>query len=200
MITAVEKIQNGDLRYDDVYTLEEADRAVGSGPLQFKQAGTKYTIDQLLTYLGQNSDNTAWVMFNRRFGKAAIRETMERIGLVSSNYDELTTTAKDVARMWDYIYQGGVNSANRNKVWGYLTNSIYEDRLPAGLTGTGAKIIGHKVGTDMDVWSDAGIIESKRGDFVLVIMNKGVIRSEAAGVVPEIAKMVWTFENGSGVL
>lgn len=204
MITVIEKVERGDLDLTDKYTLEEADRAVGSGPLQFKQAGTSYTLDELLNYLGKNSDNTAWVMFNRRLGGEEIELTMKKMGLMSSDYGELTTTARDVSRMWEYLYGGGISPSNQKRVWGYLTESIYEDRLPAGLESTGAEIVGHKVGTDIGVWADAGIIkcriengECRVEPFILVIMNDGVKRAEAMGIVPEIAKMIWTFENST---
>jgi hypothetical protein len=200
MITAVNKIEKGELRFEDRYILEEADRAVGSGPLQFKQAGTSYSIDQLLSYLGKNSDNTAWVMFNRRWGKPAIEDTIVRLGMTDSNYDQLTTTAVDVAKMWKYLYDGPIIPANKMRIWGYLTESIYEDRIPAGLAGTGAEIMGHKVGTDADVWADAGIIKCEINNpqctnKPFIIMNKEVKRAEATGIVPKIAKLIWEFEN-----
>lgn len=202
LITTIQKIEKGELKFEERYTLEEADRSTGSGPLQFKPVGTSYTIDELLTYLGKNSDNTAWVMFNRRFGKKAIQQTLDGLGLSGSDYDQLTTTATDVAKMWEYLYAGKITETNRERVWGYLTDSIYEDRIPAGLVGTGAQVVGHKVGTDAQVWADAGIISCQLSvvgcrakPLVMVILNKGVKRVEATEIVPRIAQLIWKFEN-----
>jgi beta-lactamase class A len=202
LITAINKIENGELKFEDKYTLEEADRAVGSGPLQFKKAGTTYTVDELLTYLGKNSDNTAWVLFNRRWGKKTMQQTMENLGMTRSDYEQLTTTASEVGMMWNFLYTGKMQVEYRKKIWEYLTGSIYEDRIPAGLLGTRAEVVAHKVGTDVDVWADAGILrckienkECKVKPFILVILNQGVKRAEATVAVPQIAKAVWEFEN-----
>ena len=62
--------------------------------------------------------------------------------------------------------------------------------------------MGHKVGTDIDVWADAGIIKCKIENvqctskpFILVIMNEGVKRAEAGGIVPDIVRLIWQYEN-----
>ncbi len=196
-LAVLDKIEKGDLRFEDKYTLEEADRAAGSGPLQFKPAGSTYTIDQLLTYLGKNSDNTAWVMFNRRLGMSSMEEMMKTAGMTASSYQELTTTVEDQTGIWKYIYN---SDFGRKEMTGYLTGSIYEDRIPAGITNPGAEIM-HKVGTDAGVWADGGIISCQLSvvscqlkPFILVILNDGVKRAEAEGIVPEIARKVWEFE------
>lgn len=202
IMTVMKMIESGNLKLDDKYTLEEADRAAGSGPLQYKKAGESYNLDELLGYLGKNSDNTAWVMFNRRLGKNAIQDTIDSEGLVNTDYKNLTTTGVDTARMWKFFYSGKIGEENRRKIWGYLTNSIYEDRIPAGLADTEATIVGHKVGTDIDIWADTGIVSCKLSvarckakPFVMVIMNREVKRSEAVEIVPGMAKLIWEFEN-----
>jgi beta-lactamase class A len=194
VLVAVEGlIESGQLSLDDQYTLEEADRTPGSGPLQYKQAGTKYSIGQLLTYLGKNSDNTAWVMFNRRLGEKTMEDAMKKMGLTDSSYGDLMTTAADVAKMFTYI-------SGKDFFSGYLTDSIYEDRIPPGVP-EGVTVI-HKVGTDTGVWADAGIVQCSQltadcsiEPFILVVLDKGVIREEAVKLVPEITKIVWDYEN-----
>jgi len=197
VMTAVSQmIAGGQLELDDTYTLEGADRATGSGPLQFKTAGSVYTIDELLSYLGKNSDNTAWVMFNRRLGKKTMESELERLGMKDSSYDELVTTAADTVRMFEYIYK------QEGELFEYLTDSIYEDRIPVGLTGAeGVRVI-HKVGTDVGVWADAGIVSCqltvencRLRPFILAILNENVKREEAQTIVPQIAKLVWEYEK-----
>jgi beta-lactamase class A len=187
MTAVMQKVDTGELTLDQTYTLEGADRATGSGPLQFKTAGTSYTIDELLGYLGRNSDNTAWVMFNRRLGVKTMEDEVARLGMKDSSYDDLVITAADAARMFEDIYE------DRKQLFSYLTGSIYEDRIPVGLAGTGVQII-HKVGTDTGVWADVGIIQSTK-PFILAILNENVKREEAQIIVPEIAKLVWGFEK-----
>ena len=73
-----------------------------------------------------------------------------------------------------------------------LTKTAFEDRLPAGLP---RKVrVAHKIGTEIGSFSDAGIVFAER-PFILVIMSKAARESEALKVLPEIAKVVWEFEN-----
>lgn len=194
LITVNNLVKSGEMKLDDVYTLEEADRNPGSGPLQYKLAGTKYTIEELLGYLGKNSDNTAWVMFNRRLGMKTMEAEVIKLGMTNSSYKDITVTAKDTAKMWKYIYK-------ETGLYEYLKDSIYEDRIPKGVPEA-AEVI-HKVGTDTGVWADSGIVKCRIGNnecknkpFVLVILNNGVKRDEAAGLVPEITRLIWNFESG----
>jgi len=202
MATAIDKLEKEEIKLDSKYTLEDADRSTGSGPLQFKNAGTVYTLDELLGFLGKNSDNTAWVLFNRRWGKGTIQKTIDNLGMKGSNYETLMTTAADTAKIWDYLYNGKYSTAIKQAMERYLSDSIYEDRIPVGLAGTEGEVLMHKVGTDTDVWADAGVIKCKIENerckikpFVLVILNEGVKRTEATIIVPKLVKLIWDFEN-----
>lgn len=174
-------------RKDETWTLEEADRATGSGPLQFLKVGTSVTVERVMDELGKKSDNTAWRMINRRIGYEEIEKKIEEMGLVNTDYRELTTTVKDVGIMMRRIYE-------KPDLWQYLEESIYEDRITLGLP-EGTRLV-HKVGTDDDIWSDAGIVVVEK-PFVLVILNKGVVREEAQRLVPEITRVVWEYEGGN---
>jgi beta-lactamase class A len=200
MVYVTEAVAEQKMNLEAVYTMEEADRVTGSGPLQFELAGTKFTIGKLLNYLGKNSDNTAWAMFNRRIGKGEFEETIRKMGMEQSSYSDLTTTAKDVARMFAYIYEDKAGGeTGKQAIYEYLSDSIYEDRLPKGVPDDTDVI--HKVGTDEKVWSDAGIILPQLGKiypYIIVIMNKDINRKQAGEVVIKIAKMVWDFENKNG--
>jgi beta-lactamase class A len=204
MLAALKRIDNGQWTMGREFELLEADRATGSGPLQFVTAGTKISLERLIFELGKKSDNTAWLMLNRLLGVREIEDVILNMGMLDTKYREGTTTAVDVAKLLAKVYEGEVLSRqSRERVWEYLTDSIYEDRIPIGITGEGVSIV-HKVGTLADVWSDAGIIECKGvrageckwGPFVVVILNKGVKRVEAEGLVPWITGRVWEYEKG----
>lgn len=202
MVAVWSEIAAGNLNLSDIYTLDEADRATGSGPLQFKPAGSKYTIDELLMYLGKNSDNTAWVMFNRRLTKKKMVDVMARMDMKNSSYNDLVITAEDAAKMFKYLFDeraGG--EEGRDAIFEYLSDSIYEDRIPAAFEEDSGVNIYHKVGTDAGVWSDVGIVEPvnmpKVQPFIVAVLNQEVKRSEAAGLVPEIVKRIWKYEVNS---
>jgi len=197
MVAVQEAVANGRMSLSDTYTMEEEDRATGSGPLQFEQAGKTYEISDLLNLLGKNSDNTAWLMFNRRLGNDLLENTLQEMSMAESSYQNLTTTAKDIARMFTYIYRNKAGGEEgRQAIWGYLTDSIYEDRITAGIPD-GVNLV-HKVGTDTGVWSDAGIIMPKSDKiepYILVILDNDTDRNQATVLVPEITRMIWDFES-----
>lgn len=167
---------------DETWVLEGADITSGSGPMQFMRPGTSLTVGRIMNELGKKSDNTAWVMINRRLGY----KEMEKLVPANTNYRELTTTALDVTKMWIKIYE-------RPELWPHLEDSIYEDRITLGIP-KGTRLI-HKVGTDDGVWADSGIILGGK-PFILVILNKEIVREEARRTVPEITKMIWEYEMG----
>lgn len=172
-------------RSGETWILEEEDRRTGSGPLQFLKAGTAVTVERVMTELGKKSDNTAWVMVNRRLGYAEMDKIVEEWGLKNTNYRELTTTAEDAGQMMRKIYE-------KPELWPYLEESIYEDRISLGIPA-GTRLV-HKVGTDAGIWSDAGIVLGEE-PFVLVILNKEAELEEAKRLVPEITKLVWDKAN-----
>ena len=197
MIAALQKVDAGSWRLTTEFELKEIDRATGSGPLQFLPAGTKVTLDRMLSELGNKSDNTAWLMLNRLVGVAEIEDLALSLGMVDTAYRAGTTTALDVAKLLAKVYKGGtVSSLSRDIMWEDLTDSIYEDRIPAGIAESGVRVV-HKVGTLADVWSDAAIIECLEASkcnhdpLILVILNKEITRGEAEEIVPKIARRVW---------
>ena len=183
LLAAVKKLNT-----DDIYVLRDEDKQSGSGPIEFMDAGTKLTVAQLMTYMTKNSDNTATLVLARMAGKGETEKEIARLGMKDTNFKENTTTAADLVTMWRKVYE-----EKNESVWGLLQDSIYEDRIPLGLPD-GVGLV-HKVGTDVDLWADAGIVMADK-PFVLVIMNEKVGMDEAKKLVPELTKLIWDFEAG----
>lgn len=183
LLAAVKK-----LNPDDVYVLRDEDKQNGSGPIEFMDAGTQLPVQDLLTYMAKNSDNTATYVLANMAGRNEVKEEIKRLSMKDTNFDENTTTAYDVAMMWRKIYQ-----EKNQQMLDLLQESIYEDRIPLGLP-EGVDFI-HKVGTGDGVWADAGIVMADK-PFVLVIVNGKVDMDEAKKLVPELTKLIWDFEAG----
>lgn len=184
LIGALRRVESGEWKLNQKFVIQSSDIATGSGPLQFMDPGTGVTLEKILTELGMKSDNTAWRMLNRLIGMDTMQEIVDELGMKNSNYKELLTTPYDIGILWKYIYTEKIG-------WKYLVDSIYEDRIPVGLP-EGTKLI-HKVGTDLGVWSDSGVVDNK---FVLVVMTKDAPRKEAEKLVPEITSIIWEYERG----
>lgn len=82
LATAGKQLEQGKISLDDRVTLNEADKSVGSGILQFFQAGLNPTLRDLLTLMIIISDNTATDMSVDLLGGCDVVETtMHALGL-----------------------------------------------------------------------------------------------------------------------
>jgi len=194
MVAATKK-----LNLEDTYILRDEDKQTGSGPIEFMDAGTVFTVNELMQNTGLKSDNTAAVVLANMVGRDYMPTVLTDLKMASSSFSDNTTTARDVGSMWVQIYKNYLTPLKDD-----LKNSIYEDRLPAGLPSDGLEVM-HKVGTGDRVWADAGIVmpqipnpNSQIPSFeplVIVILNKDVDPDQAGKTVPEITKMIWEYES-----
>ena len=196
MLTAIDQINLGKMQWEQKVGLLEVDRSAGSGPLQYVTSGTQISLERIISEMGLKSDNTGWRMLNRVLGKDLILQTIQDIDMKNTDYVEYTTTASDVAKMFERV-------SKVDEVKKYLVNSIYEDRITLGIPKQMEVV--HKVGTLENVWEDAGIVKCKDDDFeckidpfILVILNKDVKREQASDFVVGLTKLIWQRQNEAG--
>jgi beta-lactamase class A len=187
-----EDSEAGKVDLESKYTLKQADKAGGAGTLAGQANGSTWTYRKLVELMGHYSDNTAFGVVRRLEGDERVNKTIKEIGMNKTSLANFETSPEDVGRLFDWMYKGGLNLNDRNEILGYITNTVYEDRIPAGVP-KGIRVA-HKVGTDLGVYADGGIVFAKR-PFILVIMTEDARDDEATKVVPQIAKAVWDFEN-----
>jgi|SRR3989344_21793 len=150
-------------------------------------------VQSLLEAMGKRSDNAAPAELTKLVGREFMRETVKDLGMIHSDFDANTTTASDLGVMWKNLYEGKlISSQHWQQMQGFLTQSIFEDRIPAGVP-PGTQVI-HKVGTELDEWADAGIVMAKQ-PFIVVILNQKVNLTEATKLVPQLVKTIWNTET-----
>lgn len=195
ILTLYQEAEAGRINLETKYKLVEADKRGGAGILQSRPAGEVYTYRKLAELMGQYSDNTANNVLVKVLGAKKIQQTIENLGMKKTNFAEYETTPQDIGLFFRKLYEGGVvTSQYKEEILRFLTKTGYEDRIPAGLP-EGVRVA-HKIGTEIGVFSDAGIVFPPEGKpFVLVIMSKEARESEAKEVLPKIAKVVWEFEE-----
>ncbi len=74
-IAVLQQVDAGKLRLQDNLRLQEADKIDGSGALVWNKAGTAYRVDQLLTRMLGDSDNTAANLLVRGIGLEALNSS-----------------------------------------------------------------------------------------------------------------------------
>jgi beta-lactamase class A len=193
ILTLYQEAEVGRIDLDTEYKLLEKDKRRGAGVLQGRPAGEVYTYRKMAELMGQYSDNTANNVLVKILGPQKIQQTIDNLGMKKTNFTEYETTPYDIGLFFRKLYDGGVvTSKHKEEILKFLTKTVWEDRIPAGIPA-GVRVA-HKIGTEIGVFSDAGIIFSQK-PFALVIMTKEAKEVEAKEVLPKIAKAVWEFEE-----
>jgi len=195
LLTLYREGDAGRVNLDTVYKLQAADKREGAGMLINQPEGFEVTYRKMAELMGKQSDNTAFYIVSRILGAEKIQETIDALGMKDSSFVDQITTPEDIGLFFRKLYREGVISQKgRDEIMSFLTDTIWEDRIPAGVP-EGIKVT-HKIGTLTGVISDAGIVFAPK-PFVLVIMSQDANEIEAKKALPEITKKIyemWTTE------
>lgn len=192
MVLVYKKSEEGSLDLETKYTLKAEDKVKGSGFLYTADDGTVYTYRELVEFMGKNSDRTAYKVMKQIVGEVELKNYVNEIGLKNTNIETGETTPDDMGLIFKKIWNGNlVNETNKKELLSYLTNTIYEKWITAGVPKEIK--VAHKFGIDTGVMADGGIIETKN-PYVLIIMGQGIAQSDADVLFPKISKDIYEIE------
>jgi len=181
----------GNLDLGTKYTLKNSDKLKGSGSLYSRPAGMVLTYRELIQYMCKESDNTAFNIVRRILGEDKIRKVINTVGMTGTimTGEDQKTTPKDIGLYFQRLYDGGlISNTHRDEFLNYLTDTIYEDHVVAGVPDDIK--VAHKYGRELHVINDAGIVFSQN-PYVVVILSKGIVEKEADYVYPQISKLIY---------
>lgn len=188
-----QEVERGKISLETKYSLKEKDKVSGAGSLYYQPAGKTYTYKQLAELMGKQSDNTAFNIFQKILSGEKIQATIDNLEMSSTLFSENETSPKDIGLFFRKLYGSSlVTREHRDEILSYLTKTIFEDRIPAGVPSEIK--VAHKVGTETGVFSDAGIVFAEK-PYIIVIMSRGANEVEAKEVLPKVSRLVWEFEN-----
>lgn len=179
LIELFKSIEANQLTIYDEMTLTPYYKAEGSGDLQNKVLGNKYTIDELARAMITKSDNTATNMLISAVGSmTAVNGGIRSWGLkhtqinnwlpdiAGSNY----STSRDLATMlYNLDNPGFLNINSREYIVDYMSHVENNRLIQAGL-GKGALFV-HKTGDIGKMLGDAGIVYAPNGKkYICVIL------------------------------
>lgn len=194
--TLLDQAQSGALSLDDSVTVDPSDVVGGTGVIQTSGAGGSYTYRQLAAYMIQDSDNIATNLIIDAVGMPAVNEYARGIGLAETVLNrrmmdfstdvENYTSANDVARMLQLIYQGKLVSPDASEFALDLLKGQHDgagllEGLPAG------SVFAHKTGTLDGVFNDGGIVLAS-SPYVMVVLSGDAERSQAQACMADIAQ------------
>ncbi len=193
MLLFYQEVEKGNLNPETKYVLKEEDKVLGAGILHGKTAGSTYTYRQLIEFMGQYSDNTAFKVMRRILGDKKIEESLDELEMTKTSLKEFTTTPADIGKFFRKLYQGKIiNGQHKEEFLQFLTHTAFEDWLPKGIPSEVK--IAHKIGKDLGTFSDGGIVFADK-PYIIVVMSKEAKETEANEVLPKISSLVWEWEK-----
>ncbi|MDO8551380.1 MAG: serine hydrolase [bacterium] len=193
LLVLYQEAEAGRIDLDAKYVLKQADKQGGAGSMQYKPAGTVYTYRKMAELMGQQSDNTAFMVTRNLLGDEKIQTAINKLGMAKTSLRTNETSPSDIGLFFRKLYGGSLlTREHRDELLNFLTKTAFEDRIPAGLPADVR--VAHKIGSEIGVYSDGGIVFAPK-PFVLVILSKGIIEREAKLALPQTTKTVWEFET-----
>lgn len=179
LVAFFQDVDDGKIRLDEMLTLKQELIGGGSGSMQYKPPGTKFTALETATKMITISDNTATNMLIARLGgAAALNQRFQSWGLTTTEIRNPlpdlsgtnTTSPKDLGQLMALVNHGDVMSLrSRDRLLDIMRRTKTNTLLPRGL-GQGATIA-HKTGDIGTLIGDVGLVDMPSGKrYVAVVM------------------------------
>jgi beta-lactamase class A len=164
--------------------LKNAYKAPGSGILKTAASGQAFSVEDLITIMITESDNTAANMLIDFLGLDALNGYFAKLGLKYTNLSrkmmdfkgrkkgvENYTTTREMAHLLEMVYRGKfLNPAVSRKCLEILASQKVNDRIPKELpAGT---IAAHKTGLEDGLCHDVGIVYTGKGAYLICVLTK----------------------------
>lgn len=186
MIELFRRIDAGELRLDQPYTLQESDKVPGSGVLQELHAGIELTLRDVLYLMISISDNPATNILIDHLGMDAINATMRSLGLEQSvlgrpmrgrpaNADEQENLATpgEFARLIESILDGTAAAAESCMAMLEMLKLQSNTRRIGRFVPTDWQW-GSKTGSYETVVNDVGYIMTNDGPMIIAVFTEDV--------------------------
>jgi beta-lactamase class A len=198
-VTLYRAAARGELDLEEEITLLPEDiQDYGSGELHSFPAGYSLTLRECAFELVNRSDNTAWVMLNRRLGDEKISAELADMGVENTFYQNLAdyvATPNDVLLMLQKISDPRFTSEELSaEMLDDMTDTVFEDRIPEKLPDDVR--VAHKVGSYGDNFGDAGIVFYKDSQgaekrYYLVVLSSGAGEYDARDAIQDMSLAVY---------
>ncbi|RDW20556.1 serine hydrolase [Oceanobacillus chungangensis] len=211
VFTAYEKEK---LYLSDTLELKVEEMVGGSGVLQHLSPGIKLTINDLITLMIIQSDNTATNMLINLIEKKNIQQTMKDIGMQKSKfYNKLMTvpatlqgyneiTAQEVTMMLKKIATGKIISRHAcERMLAIMKKQQLTDCLPAKLRQADSTIIGNipewqlanKTGFVSGMRHDIGIFYVGDRVMVTTVLSKGLDDNHSKDAIAKVGLEIYHY-------
>lgn len=147
----------------------------------------------LIEKMGSSSDSEAYDEAIQIVGEERIQQIIDEIGMSKTSIDGGVTTPADMGKLLKKLWEERlISEEHTEEMFELLASSddinYFSDGAPEG-----TRIV-HKLGQDVHVMNEAGIVFAKSQPLVIVLMSKGVVEEEAHEIAPEIIRLIYNAE------
>ncbi|MBD2775258.1 serine hydrolase [Iningainema tapete] len=209
LIALFQEIDAGRVKLNETLVMRGSLMTGGSGTMQYKRAGTRFSLKETATKMMTISDNTATNMIiDRLGGKAVLNQRFRSWGLQNTVIRNLlgdfkgtnTTSPKDLVRLSALIANNKlISQASYSQVLDIMRQCENRSLLAVGV-GKGA-VIAHKTGTLGVILGDAGIVKTAKGKRYLagIMVRRPFGDARAKSFINQVSKLVYGYLNQSTV-
>lgn len=197
MSVIFDRISSGKLKEDDLiqadikdlnekFKIDEEEAELKEGNLQYTY---KSAIEQMITI----SHNYAAFMLLGKASNSEVNLFLENLGLKKSEMSSPPqTTPEDIGIFYEKLYLGEIVSPlYSSQMLEVLKRQKINDRIPKYLPD-GVQVA-HKTGEFSNLRNDAGIVFSKGGDYIIVVLTEGKNVEELAEKIAQISRAVYDY-------
>jgi len=198
MAKTMQDVHDGKLSLEEKITIKKNDAVGGAGVTTWYNAGEQRTIEQLMTVMITDSDNTATNILIDRLGMQNINQYLQQQGfgdtvlvykmmLGRKGKKKNLSSVRDIGRLLSRLYYHQLVGEQEDKLMlAILRQQHDKECFPAALPDYD---IAHKTGEVNGVYVDGGIFYGQKEDFVLVILSNGKAgRSDAIEKMQNLAR------------
>jgi len=195
--------EEGKLKMTDTYTLQQSDLDDNFGDLYKVGAGQSYTIEQLVSIMLENSDNTAM---------NALLSILKNIGITDPFADVYDAMGWDyppdfgtapsyinidlhtLSNMFTSLYEATYdNVPDSQAMLSYLTQTPFHDEIVAGVPS--GITVAHKIGVadQNNTFSDCGIVYAPSRPYLLCVGSTGADTQTADRFISQVSKITYQY-------
>lgn len=199
VMAVFKEIEEGRMSLSDTLVLKKEYLDPSFGELYKRGEGAKISVEEAIKLTLQESDNTSQLALLDKLGSAGqVPEVYNYLDvqLDKSNGFPLVT-AKSFSSMFKSLYLSSfLTKENSNKILEIMTESIFNDRIPAGVPNEVK--VAHKIGTfgtrtpEKNHYSDCGIVYVPKRPYVLCIFAQ-TSKEKVTGYMKDISSQIYNY-------
>ena len=193
-MAVAKKIEKGDWTWTNELVLMDQDKDSKFGQLYKKPIGTRLSINELVRYMLQESDNTAYLMLLRNIEPAEFDDVKNHLGLGEFFSSEGNISAKNYSVILRSLYNSSyLSDDDSEKLLAIMSQTNFNEYVASGMPKETK--FAHKIGisNDQGVILDSGIVYLSRRPYVLTIMTKSYEPQIASEKMKDISQKVFDY-------